>query len=133
MLLSSASALVVAQTTVRVEASFNGFHCDGKPGLCAMEKAIGGGNAVLYTAGSDLLIFEISRSQLTERDHHGLFGFRKVSSHREASFFLSFPSEYIFSSEISEALGLSKNISIEEGRYRILIKEETYQLQLKIK
>ncbi len=133
MLLSTAGALVVAQTTVRVEANFNGFHCDGKPGLCAMEKAKGGGNAVLYPAGSDLLIFEISRSQLTERDHRGLFGFNKVSSHQGASFFLSFPSEYIFSSEISEALGLSENISIEEGRYRIVINEETYQLQLKIK
>tara|TARA_R110002072_G_scaffold103137_1_gene226369 strand:- start:20855 stop:21289 length:435 start_codon:yes stop_codon:yes gene_type:complete len=110
--------------SISVNASFNGFHCDGKHGLCSIDNENNRtvANSSLLLINENTLSFTVHRSKLSEKDFQNIFN--TTSSLWEKS------KEYEF--EIPERIPLNQSIinRLQSKHSSLFISPGTYPIKV---
>ncbi|MDC7994712.1 hypothetical protein [Altibacter sp. HG106] len=121
-----------AQEKVQIKATFNGFHCDGKQGLCAMEKSYTSGNGFIQLVSANRLVWELPLASLTNANHVKLFGIDKSALPIQSPLYITFPAAYELPPEIQNALDKVDPITVKRGRYIARREGDRYKIELTI-
>ena len=109
-------------TAVPVQTSFNGFHCDGKPGICSIDNQTSRSisNATLTFNKNHTLTLSVARHKLKASEFNNLMGVSTKSWNQAKTYFITIPTTFIISDAIRDVLTKStKPLAISKGRYPI--------------
>ncbi|RDK89093.1 hypothetical protein [Marinirhabdus gelatinilytica] len=125
LLLCSISTICSAQRgSVLVDASFNGFHCDGKHGICDIDNATNRAqsNTEITFNEDGTLTLKINRSKLSPNDVKSIAGTNSLSKNN------SQPNHFIVNENFTLSGAIVKDLTNEEKVLRI--KKESYPIQV---
>lgn len=127
-LLLCTSFLCLSQTsTTQVQTSFNGFHCDGKPGFCSIDNQENRSvtNTSLQLNNNNTLTFIVERQQLTKSEFENITSTKKEDYNPSKTYYLEVPEAFYIQESIYTLLQTeSTPLVISKGRYPIQISEK---------
>lgn len=120
--------------TTTATTSFNGFHCDGTPGLCAIDmeqnRAISNSSITIYDT---MLIMEIEREKLSDKEIKNLFKVNPQIINNSKKYYFKLDNPFVLQASLCEILDTGKsNIAISSGTYLIKITKEFFTITFNI-
>lgn len=115
--------------SIRVQTNFNGFHCDGKPGLCSITNRSNqaDGNTVLILHNKKTLSLIVERVKLSQREFENVVP-TTVKGYIDSSktYYLHIPVPFQLENSIRASLESGNpTLIIPKGSYPMEISEDT--------
>ncbi len=116
--------------SILVTTSFNGFHCDGKQGICDIDNTSRSqSNSTLVWNLNNTLTITVARENLTALEQQKITGINPNNLNLSKTYYFNISQSYLLPYDIKELL--SKNgsqISLAKGSYPILITKDTFTI-----
>ena len=113
--------------SAQVYTSFNGFHCDGKPGLCSIDNQENRSltNTLLQLNNDNTLTFIIERQQIDKTEFENVTGTKREDFHPSNKYYFEVPNAFFINQSVSNKF-IEEGITlvISKGRYPIQITEK---------
>ncbi|WP_432410442.1 hypothetical protein [Rasiella sp. SM2506] len=110
--------------------SFNGFHCDGKQGICDIDSNNrSAANTTLVLQPDNKLIFTMDRQNLSQATQEKITGINPLNINKSTTYYFKVPQIFTLPQALKNSLSESGNqLSISKGSYPILITENTFTI-----
>ncbi|MDX1462287.1 MAG: hypothetical protein R3359_04455 [Marinirhabdus sp.] len=114
---------------LNVTSNFNGFHCDGKPGLCTIDPAQRSmdSNSTLTFNSNVSVTLCINRNKLSDLEFFNLFSFERPLLDTKKSYHFDVPADLQLSNPMPTTPA-NESIRIHKGNYPIEITDQYFIL-----
>lgn len=134
LLLCSGFLCLSQNGTTTATTSFNGFHCDGTPGLCTIDnqqnRTLSNSSLTVYDT---ILIMKIEREKLSDKEIKNLFKVNPQIINESKNYYFKLESAFALQASVCEILDIGKsNIAISSGTYPIEVTKEYFTITFNI-
>lgn len=116
--------------SVSATTTFNGFHCDGKQGICDIDNTNRSqANSTLVWNPNHTITFCIARKNLTVEEQQSITGTTVQNFKKSETYYFEVFQVYPLPQYITESFSINGNqLIVAKGAYPILITEETFTI-----
>ncbi|QIE58340.1 hypothetical protein G5B37_01805 [Rasiella rasia] len=128
-------ATIYGQTTISVHTNFNGFHCDGKTGICDIgsQNNRSQSNTAIVLNDNNTITFTIDREKLSMAEQQNIIGIHPNQINSKQDYYFKIPFTYILPEHLKQSLQDTRaNLSIAKGSYLIKMSQQFYTIIFKL-
>lgn len=121
--------------SVFANTSFNGFHCDGKTGICDIgsQNNRSQSNTAIVLNDNNTITFTIDREKLSMAEKQNIIGIHPNQINSKQDYYFKIPFTYMLPGHLKQSLQDTRaNLSIAKGSYLIKMSQQFYTIIFKL-